>query len=520
MMHILTFRDISLPFILTVLVAVMFAPDCYAQNKNDLPREGSVHFGRKSPPIQWDEQEIAPFRDVFGNVSQEVIPSVVSIIPTRIDTVLYYRNPFYRFFDDIPFFGPPNGGEPQVQKRERRVQGLGSGFIISPEGYILTNYHVVAGAKQIEIRLADERVFPGKIVGTDSLSDVAVIQIDGDVPDDLPIVYLGNSDNIQVGDWVAAVGNPFSLSSTFTTGVISATGRQLQNGILYQNFLQTDAAINPGNSGGPLVNIYGAVIGVNTLIFSQTGGFLGIGFAIPINMALRVAQDLIYKGEVVRGWIGVSVQPLTPKLREGMGIEVREGVLIADVFEDGPADKAGIRAGDVILSIAGIQVQDPNDLLNAVATLPPGEKAPVTIIRDGNRKELTIEIAQRTAEAMGEQEQQERPLSARRPGKVENKLGIGVEKITREIRRQLDLPGDIDGVVVTRVAPDIADERAGLLIGDVIMRAKAGGKKWMDIESLRDFNRFTNGLKAGTTVVLQVFRQGNTLFVPFEIREE
>jgi S1-C subfamily serine protease len=269
---------------------------------------------------------------------------------------------------------------------------LGTGFIVSPDGYILTNNHVVAGAQKIDVQLNDGRTFKAVVVGADSLSDVAVIRIVGAAVKNLPVVYLGNSDEINVGDWVAAVGNPFSLTSSVTSGIVSAVGRKIDDAAsLYQNFIQTDAAINPGNSGGPLVDIQGAVIGINTLIFSKTGGFMGIGFAIPVNLARRVMEDLVYRGEVVRGWIGITVQRLERTARGGPA----RGAVVADVSSGQPAALAGIRRGDVIMSIGGKEVKGPNDVLTIVAELQPGQQVPVALLRDGKQLTTTLTVAAR-----------------------------------------------------------------------------------------------------------------------------
>ncbi|MBD3315052.1 MAG: Do family serine endopeptidase [Chitinivibrionales bacterium] len=485
----------------------------YTQSPQERPRRGSIEFGRSDPPIEWKEEEIRGFKDVYVRISKEVIPPVVSIIPTRIDTVLFFKNPFRRFFGDDPFgffFGPENG-EPPVERRERRVQGLGSGVIVSPEGYILTNSHVVTGAEEIEVRLPDDRVFEAMIVGADTLSDVAVIKITGDIPRDLPVAYLGDSDSIQPGDWVAAIGSPFSLTSTVTSGIVSALGRQVGPVELYQNFIQTDAAINPGNSGGPLVDIRGAVIGINTMIFSQTGGFMGIGFAIPINMARRVMEDLIYEGEVIRGWIGVTIQDLTPEARKALGLETMSGALVADVVKDRPADKAGLKAGDVIVSIAGREVVDANGLKNIVASLEPGERVPVTIIRDEKQRTLQITIAKRTTQPTSEQE----PEEPEGPETQEN-LGLELQTLTPELREQLGLPETVQGVVVSAIAPNITDARSQLRSGDVIVRAKTEGSSWTNIRSIRDFRRFAQNVKPGESVILFVRRGDGTFLVPFE----
>ncbi len=496
------------------LACVAFFTAC-GQNRGqpERPARGSVTFGADSVPVVWAQEDIEPFRRTFVRIAKKVIPSVVSVIPTIVDTVTFFRNPFYRFFGEPFGF---NGEEPPIEKRERRVQGLGSGVIVSKSGYILTNYHVVAGAREIEIRLADDRIYPAEISGADSLSDIAVIHITGRIPDNLPVAYLGNSDSIETGAWVAAIGNPFSLMSTVTSGIISALGRQVGGQITIQNFIQTDAAINPGNSGGALVDLSGAVVGINTLIYSQTGGSMGIGFAIPINLAARVMKDLIYEGKVIRGWLGISVQEITPEVRQALGLETDQGALVADVFSGQPAAKAGIEQGDVIISLAGEDIEGANELLNAAASLQPGTTAPVTVIREGATRELTITVAERTPEVT---EQAQRGQQQPRPqrGDVDNKIGIGVTALTRQLRDRLQAPSELRGVVVTQIGPGVTDQRARLQPGDIIMRAKAEGRDWKKLQKIQQFNAFVSALNSGESALLQVWRQGRVFFVPFEV---
>jgi serine protease Do len=498
----------------TIFLLIFLATNCLSQQKKR-PAQGSIEFGTEKPPIEWNEQEISPVRDVYYKIASNVIPSVVSIILTRVDTVTFRRNPFYRFFDEddpLGFFFGPQENTPEQQ--ERRIQGLGSGVIVSKSGYILTNYHVIAGAREIEIRLSDGKMFTAQISGADSSSDVAVVKITGDIPENLPVAYLGNSDSLRPGDIVAAIGNPFSLTSTITSGIVSALERRVGQELTYQNFIQTDAAINPGNSGGALANINGAIIGINTLIFSQTGGFMGIGFAIPINMARRVMEDLIYEGRVIRGWIGISVQELTPDLRKALGVQQTGGVLVSDVVQGEPAEKAGILAGDIILSIAETQINNANELVNLVATFRPGKELPVTLLRNGKKLEFQVKVTERTPEAIKKLQPSERQLQPRR-GDVESKIGIGVEELTQELKNRLGIPQNISGVIVTQISPQITDARATLQTGDIITKIKLENKGWTEINSLKKYQNLLNDIKKGQSVVLQVNRRGTTFFVAF-----
>ncbi len=494
------------PFIMVIPLLIYCFPQAAQNNK---PPRGSIEFGVEKPPIQLDTQEIGPLKDAFVKIARKVVPSVVSVLPTRIDTVLFYRNPFYR----DPFGFGPDQEEPQ--QRRRKIQGLGSGVIVSKNGYILTNYHVVAGAEEIEIMLFDNRVFAAAIAGLDSLSDVAVIKIKGSVPSDLPVAYLGNSDHLETGAWVAAIGNPFSLTSTITSGIVSALGRRVGAELTYQNFIQTDAAINPGNSGGALVTIDGAVVGINTLIFSETGGFMGIGFAIPINMARKVMEDLIYEGRVIRGYAGVSVQEITPEVQKALNLQSSQGALVVDVPAGQPASKAGFRPGDVIIAVGDKKVESANDLTNIIASLKPQKEVPVTIIRNGKEMVLKLKPGDRASEQTSETPLKQQPHPQR--SDVENKTGIGVDNLTDEIRNQLGIPSGIKGVVVTSISPEVTDSRTMLRQGDVIVQVKTGQQQWQAVSDKQMFYSFAKKLKKSQSVILQVQRQQHSFIVAFDV---
>lgn len=510
-----------------MFVSAALVIDCNSQAETNNPEQGSIEFGARKNPAPDIQKDMGQFATVFADVADQVVPSVVSVIPTRIDTVQFYRNPFYRFFDDEQgrdffdfFFGPRgrrDGAEPETRRREQK--GIGSGVVVSEQGYILTNYHVVEGASEIEVRLSDDRQFAADIVGTDSLSDVAVIKIRA--PENLPVIYIGDSDSIRPGDWVLAVGNPFSLTSTVTAGIVSALGRRVMPAAAsYQNFIQTDAAINPGNSGGALVNIRGELIGINTMIYSQTGGFMGIGFAIPINMARRVMEDIIYEGRVIRGWVGVSIQDIDQTARNAIGLpEGLDGVLVADVFQGQPADEAGIRRGDIILSVKGSDIRSVNSLRNIIAATRPGTTIPVTLYRDGEQIEKEITITEREPQKVARAtESQQQPKSAARPDTLAARVGVKVAALTRELRNQYNIPANVSGVAVASVDPSLSDERRALQTGDVIRMVKVQGGAWVDIDSPRAYKRAMRAASAGDSIIMLVQRGETTQYISFELR--
>jgi serine protease Do len=485
-----------------------------------------VTLGAKENPRANEGAALGSFRSVFADIAQSVVPTVVSVIPTKIDTVVFSNNPFYDFFGDqfggSPFdffFGNPREGNkrerPKMEKQERRMQGLGSGVIVSEDGYILTNFHVVSGANEIEVKLNDGRQFEADIIGSDSLSDVAVIKIRGKVHD-LPVAYLGDSDKLRPGDWVIAIGNPFSLTSTVTAGIVSALGRSVSGGAAYQNFIQTDAAINPGNSGGALVNIDGELVGINTMIYTNSGGYMGIGFAIPINMAREDMSDLIAHGEVVRGWIGVTIQDIDGPTRDALDLGDVQGVLVGDVLKGQPADKAGLRSGDVVLSIDRKKVSTANELRNVVAALNPGAKVPVEVLRGKKQVSLRLTIARRNEKTVSESE------SAAASGatgsgkeKAATHLGIKVSNITPELRTTYHLDAETRGVVIVGVESGFTDGRRALKEGDIIRAVKLKDRAMVDVASVKEFTKAVHGVKKGESVMLMVERNSASFFIAF-----
>ncbi|MDT8444518.1 MAG: DegQ family serine endoprotease [Desulfuromonadales bacterium] len=382
------------------------------------------------PPVAAPAPELLISQKAFIDVSEKVTPAVVNIRAERVRMVDRLSPLFEEFFGGI-FRKPPE------QQRER---SLGSGFILSEDGYILTNEHVVSGAEQIKVRLTDQRVFPGKVIGVDPKTDVAVIKIEADGP--LPVAVLGDSDRLKVGQWALAIGNPFGLDSTLTVGVISATGRTDIGIEDYENFVQTDASINPGNSGGPLLNIYGEVVAVNTAIVASGQG---IGFAIPINLAKQVADQLISSGEVTRGWLGVSIQPLDADLAASFGLDRVTGALVTGVLPDTPAAKAGMQRGDVLLSFDGKPVRSVKELQLLVASSPLEKELLVEVLREGTRLVLKVIIVARDAESQ--------PV---KQGNLESWLGMNLEESAQ-------------GVRVVLIEPDDVAANAGVQVGDLIL---------------------------------------------------
>jgi len=396
----------------------------------------------------------------FASIAKKASPGVVFI---RVDKTVHYAPTQFGFDDDFlrRFFGAPFGngnGNGNGNGGAQHLVGQGSGFIISKDGYVLTNSHVVGDADKVTVTLQDGRVFNAKKIASDSRSDVAVVKIDGDHLTALP---LGDSDSLVAGEWVVAVGNPFGLSHTVTAGIVSAVGRSSVGIADYEDFIQTDAAINPGNSGGPLIDLEGKVVGMNTAIVSGAGGNVGVGFAIPINMAKTISDQLIAKGSVTRGHLGVIVQDLTPDLAASFGLEAHDGVVVSQVLDDSPAAKAGLRRSDVILELDGKAVTGGVDLRNDVAMTAPGKKVRLTVQRDGKKRTIDVTIAPLP--------EQESVASAAEEGSMDN-LGLSVQDLTPELAQRLGV-SEKSGVVVTGVEAGSAADLAGMRAGEVILEA-------------------------------------------------
>jgi serine protease Do len=431
-------------------------------------------------------------------VAQQTIPAVAHIEVTQSQEVaspmLPFENaPFFQYF-----FGNPKN---MPRKFKRELKGLGSGMIMDAQGHILTNNHVVAGATEIQVVLASGERYPAKVVGTDPKTDLAVIRISDKRP--LPYVTFGDSDKVKVGEWVVAIGHPRGLDQTVTQGIISAKHRTgIMNPSNYQDYLQTDAAINPGNSGGPLLDLQGEVIGVNAAIVSQSGGFEGIGFAIPSNMALYIAGQLIAHGKVQRGWLGVSVQDLTPELAKSSGVKSTKGALIAEVVKGGPAEKAGLQKDDVVIAYEGKEINDASTLRNEVATSTIGKEAKMTVLRKGKKIELAVKI--------GNLEDAAKLLSA----SVKERLGGEFRSVTAKEAKKYGLNSG-QGVVIVQVDPKGPLGQVGFELGDIIVEVNS-----QPIENLESFISLMSTLKSGQKLALLAIdhRTGNSGYVEVVVR--
>lgn len=513
-----------------IIISSLIMQGCsYAGSDNTTNKK--IKFATKENSVIKVQPDKTDLKTVFADIAEKLIPVVVAVIPTKIDTIVFSNNPFYQFFgapfsDNDPFeffFEQPQKNnknfqkKPELKKEQRREQSLGSGVIVSNDGYILTNYHVVSGSDEIEIKLHDSRNYMAEIIGSDSLSDVAVLKIKGEITD-LPVAYLGDSDKLRPGEWVIAIGNPFNFNSTVTAGIVSALGRTVSGLNRYENFIQTDAAINPGNSGGALVGLDGGVIGINTMIYTQSGGYMGIGFAIPINMAKHVMDDLISKGKVIRGWIGVSIQDIDQSTREALGLAIdQKGVLIGDVFKNQPAEKAGIKPGDIIVSIDGKNVNESNELRNAIAGLAPGYNAPVEVIREGKIVKFTIQITEKN-EGMVKKLSAEETKNKKEKIESTEKAGIKVSDLNSDLRSKYDIPIDSKGILILSVDQTLIDARAGLKEGDLIKKIKIKEKEMQSVENVKTYNSLIGKLKKDDPVMLLIERNGNTFFVAFKIK--
>jgi serine protease Do len=428
----------------------------------------------------------------IADIAERATPSVVNVASRRTVKDRGQQEEMFRFF-----FGP-RGGEPE----EREQRGLGSGVIYSKDGLVLTNNHVIEGADEITVQTVDGTDYDAEVVGTDEKSDVAVLRLKGAVKDLVPI-RVGDSASLRVGDVVLAIGNPFGFSQTVTMGIVSAKGRSETGIVDYADFIQTDAAINPGNSGGALVNMQGELVGINTAIISRSGGYQGIGFAIPSKMAREIAEALVQHGRVVRGWLGIAIQDVDADLASAMGLPTADGVLVSDVEPGGPAAKGGLLRGDVILTVEGKKTNTSFQLRNLIAEAGANKKVSLAILRAGKPQTLSMLLGELKTD-------KDRPALANAPAGAQPEVaqGLQIEPISPNLRARLELPPNVkQGVVVTGVAPGSAAQSAGLVPGDVILELNE-----RPIAGQRDF-REAYEKTTGKGALALVYRQGRTRYV-------
>lgn len=433
----------------------------------------------------------------FSDVVSSVSPSVVNISTVRVlrRDMPFSEDPFFEFFNE--FFSPFYDSD---IPRKWKEQGLGSGVIVSPDGYIITNNHVVSDAERIKVTLFDKRTFKAEVVGADPKTDIAILKISATA---LPVIPWGDSDRLKVGEFVLAIGNPFGLNHTVTMGIISAVGRANVGIAEYEDFIQTDAAINPGNSGGPLVDAGGSLIGINTAIFTKSGGYQGVGFAVPSNMTRLLMEQLLKEGKIIRGWLGVTIQELTPELSQKFGYEAGEGALVGEAMANSPAEKAGIRRGDIIVQYDGKDVGSPSVLKNLVAKNKPGKQVPVKVFRNKKLMDVLVTIGEPPVELSSAQ-----PLHREEDIKKNVFSGLSVMEMTKDIARQLNLDIAEGGVVVVKVVGGTPADDAGLKRGDVIHEIDR-----KRIRNIEDFNRITSEIKPDEVVLMYVTRGSRRFYM-------
>jgi serine protease Do len=472
--RILVFVSLGL-LLVSLSPGIRLCPSAYAESKIS---QGSIDMLSKTG------QAIAEIVD-------KAKPAIVNIsstktIKTQTRSDPFFDDPFFRRFfgDESPFRAP----------KERKAFSLGSGVIVDAKGYILTSNHVIQGADEIKVTLLDKRELKGEVIGTDPLTDVAVIKINADR---LSTIKWGDSDKLRVGETVLAIGSPYGLTGTVTMGIVSAVGRANVGIANYEDFIQTDAAINPGNSGGALVNVRGELVGINAAIFSTSGGYQGIGFAVPSNMAKSVMESLIKKGKVVRGWLGVTVQPLTQELAKQFNLKEENGALIGDLVEGGPAEKAGIVRGDVIIEYEGKKIDEPNQLRNMVANTEPGKEVELTIIHENKTAKKRVTIGELPTE-----------MQKSSTSEYNNLLrGVSIQDLTPELMNRLNLPKRLNGVVVTDIGEDSPAVMA-LTQGDVIQEINR-----QKITNVKEYETLASKLNPDEDILLLIYRNGSSIFI-------
>lgn len=458
----------------------------------------STHSAIQSLPL------LREFNNTFIEIAKQVNPTVVTVFTEKVIKVPgfagspFIGSPFeglFRGFFDRPF------QQRSPREKEYHQQGLGSGVIVSKNGHIITNNHVVANADTIYVRMMDKHTVPAKIVGTDPQTDIAVIKV---AAGDLPAIRLGDSDKLEVGEWVMAIGSPMSpnLAHTVTSGIVSAKGRSNMGLADYEDFIQTDAAINPGNSGGALINLYGELVGINSAIVTKSGGFQGIGFAVPVNMARQVMQSLIKHGTVIRGWLGIYIQDVNEEFAKAMNLPGTEGALVSDVSRDSPAEKAGLVAGDVILELNGKKIENSTQLRNQIAAIAPETEVKLKLRRDSREKTITVKLGKLEVDKIAPETEEQ----------LERQLGFTVAPFTPKAAEKYRIDKTLNGVIITKVTPSGPAARAGLQEGDLVT-----GINRQEIDSIESFNSRVQNFKKGDPVFFRVIRQNRGFFAAFTL---
>jgi len=462
----------------------------------DVPTNGGIH-----PVATVPQQPVSGgTAKSFVEIAKIVKPAVVNIAASRSGKgdgpqSSPFDDPFFRRFFGEEFF------KREQPHRERKERGQGSGVIVDPNGLIITNNHVVNKADDIRVILSDKREFKGKLIGVDTKTDVAIVKIDAT---GLSTIPFADSDQLEVGEFVLAVGSPFGLTQSVTMGIVSAVGRASMGIAEYEDFIQTDAAINPGNSGGALVNIRGELVGINTAIFSQSGGNMGIGFAVPSNLARSIMDQLIKTGKVVRGWLGVAIQELTPELASQFGLSETKGVLVSDVMDDSPAKKAGFERADVITEYDGKPMDSPTHLRNAVAQTPIGRKVSVKVIRDKKLKTIDVTIAEQP-KSLGQAGSEDNGESTAPTGVLSD---LDVRELNEELAGRYGMKTSERGVVIVRVRPGSTAEEMGVREGDIVLEVNRKA-----VNSVKSYERAVSGLAKDQAVLLLLKRKGQTIYL-------
>jgi serine protease Do len=472
------------------------SPFIYADNNNNKTIDSLTQAAQR--PIR----TLKDLNNAFVDIAKAVNPTVVTVFIEKVykvNTSPFFNDPFGDFFGN--FFKNPNLRQNRPKQRKYIQEGMGSGVIVSSNGYIITNNHVVQGANKVKVTLMDGRTLSAKVIGTDPKTDIALIKINAK---NLPTIKFGNSDNLHVGDLVLAIGSPLSpnLEHTVTMGIVSAKGRTNMGLADYEDFIQTDAAINPGNSGGALVNMNGQLVGINSAIATQSGGFQGIGFAVPVNMVRTVMESLKKYGKVIRGYLGAYIQDVNATMAQAMKLPVKHGAIISDLVKGGPAAKAGIKSGDVVIRFNGKKITSSRQFRYLVAATPPGTEVHIIVLRHGKKKEINVKLGTLKSQH----------IAVKNKKKLQKLFGFNVAQINSRTIKKYNLPEAIQGVLVTSVNNFSAAASAGLRPGDVILAMN--GKK---IDGLDSFNNIASKLKKGDSVFLRVQRGNRKFFAAFSL---